>query len=50
MYAKRASTSEGVFAAIKRAMGFREFRLRGLEGAALVALAYNCRRIVSLKG
>ena len=52
LYAKRASVSEGVFATIKRAMGFEEFRLRGLEGATLewnlVTLAYNCRKMVSL--
>ena len=43
---------EPVFGIVKEAMGFRRFLLRGLEEVegewALVALAYNCRRLNNL--
>ena len=48
-YAKRQKSVEPVFGIIKSAMGFRHFRLRGLQNVAaewmLTALAYNCRRL-----
>jgi hypothetical protein len=47
LYARRQVVSESVFAAIKNALGFRRFNLRGsklVEGEwRFVALAYNCR-------
>ena len=52
-YRKRWSTVEPVFGVIKAAMGFRQFRLRGLENVRgewqLVCLAYNFRRLWKLK-
>jgi len=52
-YRKRWSTVEPVFGIIKAAMGFRQFRLRGLEKVRgewqLVCLAYNFRRLWKLK-
>ena len=52
LYKKRSSTSEGPFNVIKNIMGFKEFRLRGLEGAQiewnLVTLAYNCRKLAKI--
>lgn len=52
-YGKRKQTVEPVFGIIKEAMGFRRFHLRSLAKVAtewtLVALAYNCRRMVSLQ-
>lgn len=52
-YKKRKQTVEPVFGIVKSAMGFLRFHLRGLENVAsewtLVALAYNCRRMVNLK-
>jgi hypothetical protein len=52
-YKKRKQTVEPVFGIIKSVMGFRRFRLRGLLNAAtewsLIALAYNCSRIVRLQ-
>jgi transposase len=51
-YAKRKQTVEPVFGIIKSAMGFRRFHLRGIAHVAtewlLVALAYNCRRMIPL--
>ena len=51
-YRLRKQTVEPVFGIVKEAMGFRRFLLRGLEKVegewALVALAYNCRRLNSL--
>ena len=51
-YKKRQRTVEPVFDIIKSAIGFRRFSLRGIGRAAtewtLVALAYNCRRMVTL--
>jgi hypothetical protein len=52
-YAKRKQTVEPVFGIIKSAMGFRHFHLRGIAHVAtewkLVALAYNCRRMIALR-
>ena len=52
-YKKRKQTVEPVFGIIKSAIGFTRFRLRSLTKAAtewtLIALAYNCRRIVRLQ-
>jgi transposase len=52
-YAKRKQTVEPVFGIIKSAMGFRRFHLRGIARVAtewlLVALAYNCRRMIPLR-
>ena len=46
---QRAGSVERAIGIIKCAMGFTQFRLRGLEGAGieweLIGLAYNCRRI-----
>jgi len=53
-YAKRKQTVEPVFGIIKNVMGFRRFNLRGLRNVAsewlLIALAYNCRRLVDCIG
>jgi transposase len=53
LYKKRKQTIEPVFGIIKSAMGFVRFRLRGLQNAAtewtLAALAYNCRRMITLR-
>lgn len=53
LYRKRKQTVEPVFGAIKAAMGFRQFLLRGLEKIQgewqLVTLAYNFKRLMSLK-
>lgn len=52
-YKKRKQTVEPVFGIIKSVLGFRRFHLRGLLNAAtewtLITLAYNCKRIASLK-
>ncbi len=49
LYAKRKQTVEPAFGIIKSAMGFVRFRLRGIHNVAtewaLIALAYNCRRV-----
>ncbi|NBC27993.1 MAG: IS1182 family transposase [Bacteroidetes bacterium] len=51
-YARRKSTVEPVFGIIKRAMGFRQFLLRGLEKVTgewnLVQCAYNLKRMHAL--
>ena len=48
MYRQRASTVEPVFGILKSVLGFRQFRLRGLEKVSLewtlVCLSYNFRR------
>ena len=48
-YGLRKQTVEPVFGIVKRAMGFRQFMLRGLDKVegewALVTLAYNCKRL-----
>jgi hypothetical protein len=53
LYKKRKQTVETVFGIIKTALGFRRFSLRGIQKAAtewtLVTLAYNCKRMVTLK-
>ncbi len=53
LYAKRKCTVEPVFGQIKRAMGFREFMLRGFKKTSgewtLVATAYNLRRMNQLR-
>lgn len=52
-YKLRKSTVEPVFGIIKSVLGFISFHLRGLENVktewALVALAYNCKRLARLK-
>jgi len=52
-YKKRKETVEPVFGTVKSAMGFTRFHLRGLANVAtewlLVALAYNCRRLLNLR-
>jgi transposase len=49
MYRLRQSTVEPGFGIIKSALGFRTFRLRGLEKVrtewSLMSLAFNCRRL-----
>jgi hypothetical protein len=49
LYARRKQTVEPAFGIIKSAMGFVRFRLRGIHNVAtewaLIALAYNCRRV-----
>ena len=53
LYAKRKQTVEPVFGIIKSVLGFREFRLRGLEKVSvewsLVTLAYNVKRLFALQ-
>ena len=53
LYALRKQTVEPVFGVIKSALGFRMFSLRGIELVRgewnLVTLAYNCRRIHTLR-
>jgi transposase len=50
----RRTTAEPVFGMVKSVLGFRQFRLRGLEKVRiewqLVALAFNCRRIAGQLG
>ena len=54
LYALRKQTPEPVFGAIKAAMGFRQFSMRGLEKArgewSLVAMAWNVKRMFAIKG
>lgn len=54
LYKLRKETVEPVFGIIKEAMGFRRFSLRGLVKVnlewALVTLAYNVKRLFTLKG
>ncbi len=49
IYKLRSQTIETVFGIIKDVIGFRGFRLRGLEKMAdeweLACLAYNCKRL-----
>ena len=53
LYAKRKQTVETVFGIIKEALGFRQFRLRGLEKVegewSLMRLAYNVKRLWALQ-
>lgn len=52
-YKRRKETVEPVFGIIKAAIGFTRFRLRGIKNVntewLLIALAYNCRRIIRLQ-
>jgi hypothetical protein len=52
-YARRRRTVEPVFGISKAALGFTRFHLRGLANVAsewaLIALAYNCRRLHRLR-
>ena len=54
LYGKRKSTVETTFGCIKEAMGFRQLKMRGLEGAEiewqLACLAWNFKRLFSLHG
>ena len=54
LYALRKQTPEPVFGIIKSVMGFRQFRLRGLESArgewSLVTMSWNLRRMFALQG
>ena len=49
IYKLRSQTVETVFGIIKEAIGFRSFRLRGMQKMQgeweLVCLAYNCKRL-----
>lgn len=53
LYARRKTTIEPVFGLAKRALGFRQFMLRGLKKAEgewnLVCMALNLRRMHALK-
>ena len=48
----RKQTPEPVFGIIKSVLGFRQFRLRGIDGArgewSLVTMAWNMKRIFVL--
>jgi transposase len=52
LYGKRQQSVEPTFGIIKAVLGFRQFQLRGIRNVqnewTLVALAYNCKRIVQL--
>jgi transposase len=52
LYGKRKQTVEPVFGIIKEAMGFRRFRLRGIEKVnlewTLVTTSYNLKRLFNL--
>jgi hypothetical protein len=54
MYRLRQTTVEPAFGIIKAALGFRCFRLRGLEKVriewSLLSLAFNCRRLALWRG
>jgi len=51
LYRLRQTTVEPGFGIIKAALGFRSFRLRGLENVrtewSLISLAFNCRRLAA---
>jgi transposase len=53
LYAKRKCTVEPVFGIIKAVMGFRQFRLRGVESVRgewnLVCIAWNLKRLNALR-
>ena len=53
IYAKRKETVEPAFGIIKRAMGFRQFLMRGFENISIewdiVTISYNMRRMFSLQ-
>ena len=52
LYALRKQTPEPVFGIIKSVLGFRQFRLRGLDNVrsewSLVTMAWNIKRIFAL--
>ena len=52
LYRLRQQTVEPVFGIVKQAMGFRQFRLRGIDKVqgewGLVMLAYKCKRLHNL--
>jgi hypothetical protein len=52
LYAKRKHIPEPVFGIIKSVLGFRQFLLRGLDGArgewSLVTMAWNLKRMFVL--
>ena len=54
LYGLRKQTPEPVFGIIKSALGFRQFRLRGLENVRgewnLVTVAWNIKRMFALAG
>jgi hypothetical protein len=54
LYALRKQTSEPVFGIIKSVMGFRQFKLRGLENTrgewSLVTMSWNLKRMFALQG
>ena len=54
LYALRKHTPEPVFGIIKSVLGFRQFSLRGLDGArgewSLVTMAWNMKRMFVLAG
>ena len=54
LYALRKQTPEPVFGIIKSVMGFRQFKLRGLENArgewSLVTMSWNLKRMFALQG
>ena len=53
LYALRKHTPEPVFGIIKSVMGFRQFMLRGLDGACgewrLFTVAWNVERIFNMR-
>ena len=53
VYAQRKSTVEPVFGIIKSVLSFRQFHLRGLDGASgewtLVTIAWNLKRLFNLR-
>ena len=54
LYGLRKQTPEPVFGIIKSVLGFRQFLLRGIDGArgewSLVTMAWNIKRIFALAG
>ncbi len=54
LYGLRKQTPEPVFGIIKSVLGFRQFLLRGIDGArgewSLVTMAWNMKRIFALAG
>ena len=53
VYGRRKCTVEPVFGIIKSVLGFRQFRLRGLQAVSgewtLVSIAWNLKRMFSLE-
>jgi hypothetical protein len=54
LYGLRKQTPEPVFGIIKSVLGFRQFLLRGIDGArgewGLVTMAWNMKRMFVLAG